>query len=26
LGLTLAQEFSFWATAIYVGVEIDGDK
>jgi hypothetical protein len=26
LGLTLAQEFSFWATAIYVGVEIDGDE
>lgn len=25
LGLTLAQEFSFWATAIYVDVEIDGD-
>jgi hypothetical protein len=26
LGLTLAQEFSFWATAIYVDVEIDGDE
>jgi hypothetical protein len=25
LGLVLAQEFSFWATAIYVDVEIDGD-
>jgi hypothetical protein len=26
LGLAIAQEFSFWATAIYVGVEIDGDE
>jgi hypothetical protein len=26
LGLTIAQEFSFWASAIYVGVEIDGDE
>ena len=26
LGLTLAQEFSFWATAIYVDVKITGDK
>jgi hypothetical protein len=26
LGLSLAQEFSFWATAIYVDVEIDGDE
>ena len=26
LGLTLAQEFSFWATAIYVDVEITGDE
>jgi hypothetical protein len=25
LGLNLAQEFSFWATAIYVGIDIDGD-
>ena len=26
LGLTLAQEFSFWATAIYVDVEITGNE
>ena len=26
LGLTLAQEFSFWTTAIYVDVEITGDE
>jgi hypothetical protein len=26
LGLNLAQEFSFWATAIYVGIDIDGDE
>jgi hypothetical protein len=26
LGLVVAQEFSFWATAIYVGIDIDGDK
>jgi hypothetical protein len=26
LGLVVAQEFSFWATAIYVDVEIDGDE
>jgi hypothetical protein len=26
LGLVIAQEFSFWATAIYVDVEIDGDE
>jgi hypothetical protein len=26
LGLVVAQEFSFWATAIYVGVEITGDE
>jgi hypothetical protein len=26
LGLAIAQEFSFWATAIYVDVEIDGDE
>ncbi|NJM00638.1 MAG: hypothetical protein HC924_18530 [Synechococcaceae cyanobacterium SM2_3_2] len=23
LGLALAQEFSFWATAVYVGIEVD---
>lgn len=26
LGLALAQEFSFWVTAIYVDVNIDGDE